>query len=61
MKSTMTELILEKKTTVRDLLEDLNLQTSFFAVLIDGKSVGPDQIINEGEKVIILPKIAGGV
>ncbi len=56
----MTELILDKRTTVRDLLIKLNLQTSYFAVLIDGKTVELDQTIEEGSKVIILPKIAGG-
>ncbi|NVM02373.1 MAG: MoaD/ThiS family protein [Candidatus Helarchaeota archaeon] len=59
-KSTMTELILEKRTAVSDLLAELNLESSYFAVLIDGRTVSLDHMINEGEKVIILPKIAGG-
>ena len=59
-KSTMTELILEKRTAVSDLLAELNLESSYFAVLINGRTAGLDHIIDEGEKVIILPKIAGG-
>ena len=58
--STMTELILEKRTTVRDLLAKLNLEMSYFAVLVNGKTVDLNHTIDEGEKVIILPKIAGG-
>jgi len=60
-KSTMTELLLDKKTTVRDLLAKLNLEMSYFAVLVNGKTVDLDHTIDEGEKVIILPKIAGGM
>ena len=59
-KSTMTELILEKRTRVSDLLNELNLNASYFAVLIDGRTVDLDHLIDEGERVIILPKIAGG-
>ena len=50
-----------ERTTVKDLLAKLNLELSYFAVLIDGKSVDLDQAIEEGSKVIILPKIAGGM
>jgi len=59
-KATMTELILEKRTRVSDLLNELNLNASYFAVLIDGRTVDLDHLIDEGERVIILPKIAGG-
>ncbi|MHA1376987.1 MAG: MoaD/ThiS family protein [Candidatus Helarchaeota archaeon] len=57
---TKSELILEKRTTVRELLAKLNLEMSYFAVLVDGKAVDLDHSIDAGEKVIILPKIAGG-
>ncbi|MFX0136596.1 MAG: MoaD/ThiS family protein [Candidatus Hodarchaeota archaeon] len=58
--STKAVLIIEKRTAVSDLLAELNLETSYFAVLIEGRAVGLNHIIEEGEKVIILPKIAGG-
>jgi len=48
----------EKK--VADLLKELNLSDKYFAILIDGKRAGLDDVIKEGSSIIILPKIAGG-
>ena len=58
--STLMEIVLEKKMTVKDLLLQLNLQEQFFSMLVDGKVVSLNDTIEMGNKVIILPKIAGG-
>ncbi len=46
--------------TVGDLLNELKLQSKYFAILADGKKVGEKDIIKEGSEIVILPKIAGG-
>ncbi len=48
----------EKK--VKDLLAELNLAGKYFAIIVDGKRAGPEDLLKEGAEVIILPKIAGG-
>ncbi len=45
---------------VKDLLAELNLQNRYFAIIVDGKRAGPDDVLKEGAEVMILPKIAGG-
>jgi sulfur carrier protein ThiS len=47
--------------TVRMLLQDLHLTNKCIAVLIDGRKAELDQEIQKGQKVIILPVIAGGM
>nr|MDO8110089.1 MoaD/ThiS family protein [Candidatus Sigynarchaeota archaeon] len=49
-----------KKQTVAELLKDLNLEDAFLAVLVDGVKADLNDEINENQKIIILPKIAGG-
>ncbi|MBD3349890.1 MAG: hypothetical protein GF364_00210 [Candidatus Lokiarchaeota archaeon] len=50
----------KSERTVKDLLKELKLSDKYFAILVDGKRVGLDDVIKEGSSVIILPKIAGG-
>jgi sulfur carrier protein ThiS len=49
-----------KQQTVAQLLKDLNLEDAFLAVLVDGVKADLNDEINENQKIIILPKIAGG-
>ncbi|NVM54637.1 MAG: MoaD/ThiS family protein [Candidatus Helarchaeota archaeon] len=59
--SVLTKVIVEQKTTVADLLGKLNISSGkYLAVLVDGKKADLNQDIYEGQKVIILPMIAGG-
>ncbi|MFX1295137.1 MAG: MoaD/ThiS family protein [Promethearchaeota archaeon] len=59
--SVLTKIVVETKTTVADLLEKLKIPTGkYLAVLVDGKKADLKQKIHEGQKVIILPLIAGG-
>lgn len=59
--SVLTRLTVESETTVADLLSKLKISTGkYLAVLVDGKKASLDQEIHEGQKVIILPMIAGG-
>ncbi|MFX1299253.1 MAG: MoaD/ThiS family protein [Promethearchaeota archaeon] len=59
--SVLTKIVVETKTTVADLLSSLKIPTGkYLAVLVDGKKVELDQEVHEGQKVIILPMIAGG-
>jgi len=51
----------EKTMTVKDLLEELNLQEKYFGILVDGRKASPETVINSNSKVVILPHIAGGI
>ncbi|NVM31222.1 MAG: MoaD/ThiS family protein [Candidatus Helarchaeota archaeon] len=57
----LTKVTVEKQTTVGDLLTQLKIPSGkYLAVLVDGKKADLDEQVNEGQKVIILPMIAGG-
>ena len=58
---TESQIKVTKRQTVANLLKDLKLEDAFLAVLVDGERVDLDTEIHEGQKVIILPKIAGGI
>ena len=49
-----------KETTIRQILEDLKLEEKFFGLLLNGKRVDLDTPVEVGDKVVILPHIAGG-
>lgn len=51
--------IVTETKTVGDLLVELKLTTNH-VVLVDGKKVSLDTIINENDTVVILPLIEGG-
>jgi len=46
--------------TVGDLLNDLKLESKYFAILANGKKVELNDLIEDGSEITILPKIAGG-
>lgn len=50
----------KETTTIRAILEELNLQENFFGLLLNGKNVDLDTEVEPGDKVVILPRIAGG-
>ena len=50
----------EKQLTVVALLKELNLESKFFGILVNGKKADKDTIIKATDEVIILPNIAGG-
>ena len=59
--SVLTKVTVESETTVADLLSKLKISTGkYLAVLVDGKKASLDQELHDGQKVIILPMIAGG-
>lgn len=59
--SVLTKVTVETETTVADLLTNLKISSGkYLAILVDGKKASLDQEIHEGQKVIILPMIAGG-
>ena len=61
LKHPLTKVTVEKQTTVGDLLTQLKIPSGkHLAVLVDGKKADLDEQVNEGQKVIILPMIAGG-
>ncbi|MDO8122828.1 MAG: MoaD/ThiS family protein [Candidatus Hermodarchaeota archaeon] len=55
-----SEIRLTKSKTVRELLKELGLLHRHFVVLVDGKRVSLEDAIEEGQRVIVLPIIAGG-
>jgi len=55
------EVIVEEKKTVAELLKDLGIaKNKYFAVLVNGKKVDTDHVVDESDKIIVLPLIAGG-
>jgi molybdopterin converting factor small subunit len=58
--SSMTKYMVKTAFTVRQVLEKLDLEQKYFAVLVNGRKAGLDEQIKEGSEIIILPKIAGG-
>ena len=50
-----------KKISVGNLLERMNLNEKYFAILANGKKVEKNYILNPNDVVLILPKIAGGI
>ncbi|MFW9963698.1 MAG: MoaD/ThiS family protein [Candidatus Sifarchaeia archaeon] len=53
------ELIVTEQKTVSELLHDLELSHNH-VVLVGGKRVSLDYLIQENDKVVVLPLIAGG-
>ena len=52
-------MIAEESKTVADLLQDLDLSADHI-VLVDGKRMKMNDVIEENDLVIVLPLIAGG-
>jgi sulfur carrier protein ThiS len=52
--------VIQQRKTVRQLLCDLKIEKSYIAVIVDGRKAALDQEIREGQRVIVLPAIAGG-
>lgn len=50
----------KKKKTVSDLLKELNIKDSFFAILVNGKKADMNQVLVPEDKILVLPKIKGG-
>ncbi|MFX1575665.1 MAG: MoaD/ThiS family protein [Promethearchaeota archaeon] len=58
--SGVSEIRLTESKTVRILLKELGLLHRHYVVLVDGKRALLDEQIDEGQRVIVLPIIAGG-
>ena len=59
--NTPREIVVERKMTVGDLLKNLGIaKNKFFGVLVNGKKVDLNHEVDENDKIIILPLIAGG-
>ncbi len=50
----------EKEKTVGELLIELKIDGKYFAILLNGKRVELDKVIDPKDKIIVLPKIKGG-
>ena len=60
MESQLKKMTVEKTMTVGNLLSEMNLESQYFAVLVDGKRVDLDHVVDANTEIIILPRIAGG-
>ncbi len=60
LSNVFSEIRLTKSKKVRELLKELGLLHRHFVVLVDGKRALLDDDIEEGQRVIVLPIIAGG-
>jgi len=56
----VSEIQMTESKTVRELLKELGLLHRHYVVLVDGKRAFLDDEIDEGQRVIVLPIIAGG-
>ena len=56
----VSEIQMTESKTVRTLLKELGLLHRHHVVLVDGKRAYLDDEIDEGQRVIVLPIIAGG-
>jgi sulfur carrier protein ThiS len=52
--------VIQQRKTVRQLLCELKIERNYIAVIVDGRKAILDQEIREGQRVIVLPAIAGG-
>ncbi|RDE15515.1 MAG: hypothetical protein C4K49_06105 [Candidatus Thorarchaeota archaeon] len=57
IRATLVEVTSTK--TVADLLHELNLSTDH-VVLVDGQRLELDALVNENDRVVVLPLITGG-
>jgi sulfur carrier protein ThiS len=60
IRSSVSEIQMAESKTVRELLKELGLLHRHYVVLVDGKRAYLDDEIDEGQRVIVLPIIAGG-
>ena len=56
----VSEIHVTETKTIRELLNDLGLLRRHFVVLVDGKRAKLDDEVEEGQRVLVLPIIAGG-
>ena len=57
---TLKTYLVKSRHTVADILKELQLESKFFAVLVNGKRVDLKSVVEENSEITILPKIAGG-
>jgi sulfur carrier protein ThiS len=60
LRGSVSEIQMTESKTVRVLLKELGLLHRHYVVLVDGKRAYLDEEIGEGQRVIVLPIIAGG-
>ena len=60
LRGSVSEIQVTESKTVRVLLKELGLLHRHYVVLVDGKRAYLDEEIDEGQRVIVLPIIAGG-
>ena len=60
LRSGVSEIQMTESKTVRTLLKELGLLHRYYVVLVDGKRAYLDDELDEGQRVIVLPIIAGG-
>ena len=58
--SNITTYRAKNEQTVQSMIKRLKLESRFFAILVNGKLAKQDQLIQKEDKIVILPKIAGG-
>ncbi len=58
--SMTTYRVVKSAQKVYDVLKQLNLESKYFAVLVNGQKVDTSMEIETNDEILILPKIAGG-
>ena len=58
--SSMSTYRVKAKQTVKTLLSRLALKEKYFAVLVNGEKADLSHVIEVGDEILVLPRIAGG-
>lgn len=58
--SSMTTYRVKNASKVYDVLEKLNLEIKYFAILVNGQKADTSMQIEKNDEILVLPKIAGG-
>ena len=60
MTQALEKILVEETQTVAEYLSSRMLRASMISVLRDGRKLGLNEEIREGENIVLLPMIAGG-
>ncbi|WP_457920126.1 MoaD/ThiS family protein [Candidatus Lokiarchaeum ossiferum] len=58
--SSMTTYRVKDASKVHDVIQKLNIETKYFAILVNGQKADSNMQIERNDEILVLPKISGG-
>ncbi|WP_371806851.1 MoaD/ThiS family protein [Candidatus Lokiarchaeum ossiferum] len=58
--SSMTTYRVKDASKVYDVIQKLNIETKYFAILVNGQKADTNMQIERNDEILVLPKISGG-